>query len=81
MRSGRVMDRGYLGDVGRHTKPLGSAAVGPPEECAGYVIWATRETGGGNCGHESMKSGLLYCEDEEALLGAVQCVPSTLNLQ
>jgi len=32
------MDRGYLGDVGQHTKPPGSAAVGLQEECAGYVI-------------------------------------------
>ena len=31
------------GIVGRcrqtHTKPPGSAAVSPPEKCAGYVIW------------------------------------------
>jgi len=48
------MDRGYLGDVGR-SKPPGRAAVGPLQ-CAGYRIWATRETGGGNCGHEFKKS-------------------------
>ena len=48
------MDRGYLGDVGR-SKPLGSVAVGSLQ-CAGCRIWATRETGGGNCGHESKKS-------------------------
>jgi len=38
MRSGRVMDSRYLGDVGRHTKHPGSAVVDPPENCAGYVI-------------------------------------------
>jgi len=54
IRSGRVIDRGYFADVGR-SKPPGSAAVGPLH-CAGYRIWANRETGGGNCGHESTKS-------------------------
>jgi hypothetical protein len=65
------MDRGYLGDVGR-SKPPGSAAVGPLQ-CAGYRIWSTRETGGGNWPCKQEVCGLLYCEDEEALL-AVQCV-------
>jgi hypothetical protein len=31
------MDCGYLGDVGRHTKPPGGAAVGPLQ-CTRYVI-------------------------------------------
>jgi len=37
------MDSGYLGDVGKQTKPLGSTAVGPLQ-CAGYVIcdWLER---------------------------------------
>ena len=48
------MDRGYLGDLSR-SKPPGSAGVGPLQ-CAGYRICATRDTGGGNCGHESKKS-------------------------
>ena len=48
------MDRGYLGDVGR-LKPPGSTVVGSLQ-CAGYRIWATREPGHGNCGHESKKS-------------------------
>ena len=38
MRSGRVMDRGYLGDGSGHTKPSSSTVVMLPEECAGYVI-------------------------------------------
>ena len=54
MRSERVMYRGYFGDVGR-SKPAGSMGVGL-HQCAGYRIWATRETGSGNCGHESTKS-------------------------
>ena len=54
MRSGRVMNRSYLGDVAI-LKPPGSVAVGTLQ-CAGYIIWVTRETGGGNCGHESTQS-------------------------
>jgi len=53
MRSGQVMDCRYLGDVGRWKLPRW-AAVGLLR-CTGYVIWATQETGGGNCGHESTK--------------------------
>lgn len=56
MRSGWEIDHGYLGDVGRHIQPHLIDAVGPPEERAGYVIWATAETGDVKCGDESMKS-------------------------
>jgi hypothetical protein len=48
------MDRGQMGDASR-TKPAGSTAVGHLQ-CAGYQMSATRETSGGNCDHESMKS-------------------------
>jgi len=41
MRCGRVMDHGYLWDVSRYMKPLGSAAVGPLQ-CAGYVVCDNR---------------------------------------
>jgi len=68
------MDRGYLSDVGRHTKPPGSAAVGPPEERAGYVICDRLERPVVAIEPWIQEvCGLLYCEDEEALL-AVQCV-------
>jgi len=32
------MDCGYFADVGSQSITLGSAAVGLPDECAGYVI-------------------------------------------
>jgi hypothetical protein len=50
MKSGRVMDCKYLGDVSRSTQP-GSAAV-DPLLCAWNRISATQKTSGGNCGHE-----------------------------
>jgi len=56
-----------------HTKPPGSAAVGLLQ-CAGYVICDSLERPAVAIGpwiHEVC--GLLFCEDEEALL-AVQCV-------
>jgi len=48
------MDCGYLEDVSRHIKLPVSAAFSSPLNSTMYVIWATRETGGGKCGHGSM---------------------------
>jgi len=48
------MVRRYMGDIGR-SKPLGSVVIGSRQQ-AEYVIWATGEIGGGNCGHGFTKS-------------------------
>jgi hypothetical protein len=59
-----------------HTKPPGSAAVGPLQ-CAGYVICNSLKRPAVPIGQWIQGvCGLLYCEDEEALLRAVQYVPS-----
>jgi hypothetical protein len=39
IRSGRMMDRGYFGNVSGHTRnPPGSAVLGQTDEHTGYVI-------------------------------------------
>jgi len=77
IRSGRVMERGYLGDVGKPTRNSRGAQRLFRYSALGMRFMADSRDRWWQLPpwiHEVC--GLLYCEDRKALLGAVQCVPS-----
>jgi len=71
------MDHGYLGDIGKHTwHPRGARQL---VRYSGLDMWlatASRDRRLQLWPWIQQVCGLLYCVDEEALLEAVQCVPS-----
>jgi hypothetical protein len=68
------MDHGELEDVGR-SNHQGRAAVGLAQ-CSGYNLDNLRDWRWQLWPRIHKVYGLICCEDEDALLGAILCVPS-----